>query len=108
MNWKNCLILSVIIWGYGQALSTAALVGPRPLGPRKVAREQGLDAGLRIIADYAKHRQEDHDTTTLEVVEAIRTAATTDSKFNFHLLERIALLAILGFEAASGSPKGDE
>lgn len=76
--------------------------------PLEEAREQGLDAGLRIIADYAEHRQEDHDTATIEVVEAIRTAAATDSKFNFHLLERIAILAVLGFEAAGGSPKRGE
>lgn len=67
-----------------------------------------MDAGLRIIADFAEHRREDHDTATYVVVEAIRTAAATDSKFNFHLLERIATLAALGFEAAGGSPKGDE
>ncbi|WP_026757686.1 hypothetical protein [Sediminimonas qiaohouensis] len=76
--------------------------------PLEEAREQGLDAGLRIIADFAEHRQEDHDTATIEVVEAIRTAAATDSKFNFHLLERIAMLAVLGFEAASGSTDSDE
>lgn len=76
--------------------------------PLEEAREQGLEAGLRIIADNAEHRQEDHDTATIEVVEAIRTAAATDSKFNFHLLERIALLAVLGFEAADGSPKPSE
>ena len=76
--------------------------------PLQEAREQGLDAGLRMIADYAEHREEDHDTATIEVVEAIRTAAATDCKFNFHLLERIAMLAALGLEAAGGSTDSDE
>lgn len=76
--------------------------------PLEEAIEQGLDAGLRIIADYAEHRQEDHETATIEVVQAIRTAAATDSKFNFHLLERIAMMAALGLDATSGPADSGE
>lgn len=63
--------------------------------------ERGLEAGLRIIADYAEHRRDDHETATNEVVAAIRTAAANDNKFNYHLLERIAVLAAMGFESVN-------
>lgn len=64
--------------------------------PLQEAKDEGLSAGLEIIADYQRNRLKDHGAATLEVVEAIRTAAENDSKFNFHVLERIAMLAVLG------------
>lgn len=63
--------------------------------PLAEARDEGRAAGVRIIEDLVRTRDLD------ECVSQIRTAALNDSKFNWHLLESIASLAALGYEAPS-------
>jgi hypothetical protein len=67
--------------------------------PLKEAREQGLAAGVQIIADLVRTRDLD------QCVSQIRLAAANDSKFNWHLLEAIASLAALGSELTDTNTK---
>lgn len=57
------------------------------------ARDDGREAGLRIIEDLIRSND------LAECVMQIRTAASNDSKFNWHLIEAIASMAALGLEA---------
>lgn len=70
--------------------------------PLEEAREQGLAAGVQIIADLVRTGDLD------ECVNQIRLSAANDSKFNWHVLERIASLAALGMEAATAQAKPTE
>jgi len=63
--------------------------------PLQEVREQGLAAGVQIIADLVRTRDLD------ECISQIRLAAINDSKFNWHVLESIASFAAKGFESNS-------
>lgn len=67
--------------------------------PLKDALEQGLAAGAQIIADLVRTGDKD------ECVNQMRLAAANDNKFNWHLLEAIAVMAAQGWETQHASAK---
>jgi hypothetical protein len=62
------------------------------LDPLKEAEDGGYDAARMILEDIGS------DEDMHDAIQAIRTAALNDSKFNYHLIEWILRHALIGFE----------
>lgn len=67
------------------------------MDPLEQAREDGFAAAFALLRDTSISRDPS------DLVSSISTAAQTDSKFNYHLLEAVVIFALIGWESENQS-----